>query len=247
MGRSAADVGSLRETLFNILAPRIQGARLLDVYAGTGAVALEALSRGAAQAVCIESDRRAQALIAENRGRIGEDLRCMIVRDDARRVLRSPVPGGPFDIVFLDPPYRPRSAVGGAGRGGRSTGRRRRADPRARIATTLAPARRSGSTADRPGGGQHAGFLPMSTATRIAVCPGSFDPLTMGHVDIIERAARLFDRVIVAVLVNRDKTPLFNLEERVEIIREVFVEQSNVGSIPSRGCWSTTPNRSTPR
>jgi 16S rRNA (guanine966-N2)-methyltransferase len=50
----------LRETLFNILAPRIQGARVLDVYAGTGAVALEALSRGAAQAVCIESDRRAR-------------------------------------------------------------------------------------------------------------------------------------------------------------------------------------------
>ncbi len=103
----------LRETLFNILAPRIQGARVLDVYAGTGAVALEALSRGAAQAVCIESDRRAQALIADNRGRIGEDARCMIVRDDARRALRSPVPGGPFDIVFLDPPYdlEPLSAV----------------------------------------------------------------------------------------------------------------------------------------
>jgi 16S rRNA (guanine966-N2)-methyltransferase len=114
----------LRETLFNILAPRIQGARLLDVYAGTGAVALEALSRGAAQAVCIESDRRAQALIAENRGRIGEDLRCMIVRDDARRVLRSPVPGGPFDIVFLDPPYDldPLSAVLAAAAGQRADG-----------------------------------------------------------------------------------------------------------------------------
>ena len=51
----------------------------------------------------------------------------------------------------------------------------------------------------------------MSTATRIAVCPGSFDPLTMGHVDIIERAARLFDRVIVAVLINQEKKPLFSL------------------------------------
>ena len=95
----------LRETLFNILAPRIQGARVLDVYSGTGAVALEALSRGAVQAVCVESDRRAQALIAENRGRVGEDARCMIVRDDARHALRSPVHGGPFEIVFLDPPY----------------------------------------------------------------------------------------------------------------------------------------------
>ena len=68
----------------------------------------------------------------------------------------------------------------------------------------------------------------MTTATRIAVCPGSFDPLTMGHVDIIERAARLFDRVIVAVLINQEKKPLFSLAERVEIIREVFAAHPNV-------------------
>jgi len=95
----------LRETLFNILAPRVPGARVLVVYAGTGAVALEALSRGAALAVCVEQDRRARALIEENRTRVGEEGRCMIVSGDARRALLSPIPGGPFDIVFLDPPY----------------------------------------------------------------------------------------------------------------------------------------------
>lgn len=95
----------LRETLFNILSPRLAGARVVDLYAGTGAVALEALSRGAAHAVCVESDRRAQALIEENRARLGEEARCMIVRDGAARALRAPIPGGPFDIVFLDPPY----------------------------------------------------------------------------------------------------------------------------------------------
>lgn len=95
----------LRETLFNILAPRLPGARVLDLYAGTGAVALEALSRGAAHAVCVESNRRAQALIEENRARLGEEARCMIVGDGAERALRAPIPGGPFDIVFLDPPY----------------------------------------------------------------------------------------------------------------------------------------------
>ena len=95
----------LRETLFNILAPRVRGARVLDAYAGTGAIALEALSRGAELAVCVEQHRRAQALIEENRARVGEDARCMIVGGDARRVLQSPMAGGPFDIVFLDPPY----------------------------------------------------------------------------------------------------------------------------------------------
>src|ERR1700748_3572028 len=56
----------LRETLFNILAPRIQGARVLDGYAGTGAVGIEAISRGAAHVTFVESDRRAAALIAAN-------------------------------------------------------------------------------------------------------------------------------------------------------------------------------------
>ena len=95
----------LRETLFNILAPRIAGARVLDVYAGTGAVALEALSRGAAGAVCIERDRRAVALIEANRATLREEGRCMIVRDDARNALDTPVAGGPFDVIVLDPPY----------------------------------------------------------------------------------------------------------------------------------------------
>jgi 16S rRNA (guanine(966)-N(2))-methyltransferase RsmD len=95
----------LRETLFNILAPRIADARLLEVFAGTGAIALEALSRGAQSATCVESDRRAAGLIAENAAVCGETNRCVIIRDVAERALRRPLPGGPFDIVVLDPPY----------------------------------------------------------------------------------------------------------------------------------------------
>jgi pantetheine-phosphate adenylyltransferase len=67
-----------------------------------------------------------------------------------------------------------------------------------------------------------------ATSGRTAVCPGSFDPLTMGHVDIIERASRLYDRVVVAVLVNADKRPWFSLDERVAIIEEVFAGRANV-------------------
>ena len=65
----------------------------------------------------------------------------------------------------------------------------------------------------------------MST---LAVYPGSFDPLTNGHVDIIERGARLFDRIIVAMLVNAEKSPMFTMAERVEIAREVFKNHPNV-------------------
>jgi pantetheine-phosphate adenylyltransferase len=65
----------------------------------------------------------------------------------------------------------------------------------------------------------------MST---LAIYPGSFDPLTNGHVDIILRGARLFDRIIVAILVNAEKSPLFSMEERVEILRAVFKDQRSV-------------------
>ena len=65
----------------------------------------------------------------------------------------------------------------------------------------------------------------MST---LAVYPGSFDPLTNGHVDIITRGARLFDRIIVAILVNAEKAPLFTMAERLEIAREVFNDLPNV-------------------
>ena len=65
----------------------------------------------------------------------------------------------------------------------------------------------------------------MST---LAVYPGSFDPLTNGHVDIITRGARLFDRIVVAILVNAEKNPLFTMDERVDIARAVFKAHPNV-------------------
>ncbi len=62
----------------------------------------------------------------------------------------------------------------------------------------------------------------------LAVYPGSFDPLTNGHVDIISRGVRLFDRIVVAILVNAEKTPLFTTGERVDIARSVFQQHPNV-------------------
>jgi pantetheine-phosphate adenylyltransferase len=67
-----------------------------------------------------------------------------------------------------------------------------------------------------------------NTLPHVAVFPGSFDPLTNGHVDIIERGRYIFDKVIVSVLVNRDKSPLFTIDERVAMIREVFRDHEEV-------------------
>ncbi len=63
---------------------------------------------------------------------------------------------------------------------------------------------------------------------RVAVYPGSFDPVTLGHIDIIQRTAKMFDKVIIGVLKNRSKSPLFTAEERVELLKEVTADIPNV-------------------
>ena len=109
----------LRETLFNIVASRIGGARVMDVYAGTGAVGIEALSRGAAHVTFVEQDRRAARLIGENLGVCGVKADYTIEVGDAVTVLRRLVSGPVFDLIWLDPPYdlaNVGDALGAAGR-----------------------------------------------------------------------------------------------------------------------------------
>jgi 16S rRNA (guanine966-N2)-methyltransferase len=91
----------LRETLFDILAPRIAGATFLDAYAGTGAVGIEALSRGARHAYFLERDRGALAVLRENLAALGLEARATVIPG---RVLIT-LPQCRADLVFLDPPY----------------------------------------------------------------------------------------------------------------------------------------------
>jgi len=101
----------VRETLFNWLQPALPGARVLDLFAGSGALGLEAVSRGAREAVLVERDARLAASLRETVARLqaGDDIR--IAQADALAWLRASVPFdvapfiGAFDIVFVDPPY----------------------------------------------------------------------------------------------------------------------------------------------
>jgi len=91
----------LRETLFDILAPRIEGAVFLDAYAGTGAVGIEALSRGAVRAIFLERSRAAATVVRENLATLGLAGRATVEQSAAVAALAR----HPADIVFLDPPY----------------------------------------------------------------------------------------------------------------------------------------------
>ena len=94
----------VREALFSSLAPVVPGARVLDLFAGSGALGIEALSRGAARATLVERDRRAAAVAERNLARTGLADRGWLVRADAGVFAGRPE-GGPFDLVLADPPY----------------------------------------------------------------------------------------------------------------------------------------------
>ena len=98
----------LRETLFNILAPRIEGVRFLDLCAGSGAVGIEALSRGAAHVTFVDRSRKMCALIAANLAAFSvEEAETEVVTDEATEFLRryAKKEAKLFDIIFFDPPY----------------------------------------------------------------------------------------------------------------------------------------------
>lgn len=101
-----------REALFSSLDARVgklDGLRFLDVYAGSGAVGLEARSRGATAVTLIESDRATAALIRHNARTLGLDA-VTVLTGKAERLGTEPVPGDPFDVAFFDPPYSLPSA-----------------------------------------------------------------------------------------------------------------------------------------
>ena len=106
-------MAKVRESLFSILSARLtwDGLRVLDLFAGSGSLAFEAVSRGAASAHLVELDDKACRCIAQNISRLGLQDKAFLVRENVPRLLRR-VKGadrnltGPFDLVFLDPPYR---------------------------------------------------------------------------------------------------------------------------------------------
>ncbi len=220
----------VRESLFNSLGQFFDGGSVLDLYAGTGALGIEALSRGFGRAVFVERDREARTVIHENLRRTRFEDRGEVIGGDVLAVLgvlerRE----SPFDLIFMDPPYRIAAAeVGGILHRLRSL-----LTPGGRVVIESGEAPgevaggRKGDT--RRFGGTFITTLGRSELTMIvAVCPGSFDPVTTGHLDVIRRACKIFDHVVVAVGANRKKRARLSAVERARLIEKVTAEIDNV-------------------
>lgn len=95
----------VREALFSSLGARVVGASVLDAFAGSGALGLEARSRGAARVTCVEQDRRALTVLRRNVATVGLDGVDVVAGDVVRLLRDGRLPGAPFDLVLLDPPY----------------------------------------------------------------------------------------------------------------------------------------------
>ena len=220
----------VREAIFNSLGQFFDGGEVLDLYAGTGAMGIEALSRGCERATFLERNRQAARAIRENLGRAGFEEKGEVLRRDVAEALgRLLSEGRKFHLIFVDPPYRiPPREIGKVlerladllAPGGHIVVES--AEPPAQTTENL-----KGSS--RRYGGTIVTFLERFGHTmNFAICPGSFDPVTDGHLDIIRRAAKIFDHVVVAVGRNLSKKPRLPAEERARLIEKVTAEFENV-------------------
>jgi pantetheine-phosphate adenylyltransferase/16S rRNA (guanine(966)-N(2))-methyltransferase RsmD len=221
----------VRESVFNALGQFFDGGDVLDLYAGTGALGIEALSRGCERAVFVEKDGRAVATIRENLRRARLADRAEVVRDDVGRALeRMLTDGRAFNLIFADPPYR----IATTEVGGLVSRLRALLAPGGRVVIESGEAPQQGTKRGKKGvarryGGTFVTILGRSELTMIvAICPGSFDPITTGHVDIIRRASGIFDHVVVAVGSNLRKRPRLPAAERARLIEKVTGGFENV-------------------
>jgi pantetheine-phosphate adenylyltransferase/16S rRNA (guanine(966)-N(2))-methyltransferase RsmD len=219
----------VRESLFNTLGQFFEGGSVLDLYAGTGALGIEALSRGSGPAVFVERDRRARTVILENLQRTGFAERAEVIGGEVEAVLGKLIARGErFDLIFADPPYRIAAEVGGILHRLRSL-----LVPGGRVVIESgeAPVEGAGGKkgVTRRYGGTFVSILGRSELTMIvAVCPGSFDPVTTGHLDVIRRAAKIFDHVVVAVGSNRHKQARLPAVERARLLEKVTADMESV-------------------
>lgn len=216
----------IKETVFNILQWQVEGARVLDLFAGSGALGIECLSRGAEEVVFVDRDPSSAALIKQNLKGMEGNFR--VVVSDFMGVVRSGE--SKFDLVFIDPPYK-------SGLGKLAVDAVLDCDRLAQGGTVVYEhsselpyecCREDILTRTKQMGSVTVDFIRRK---RIGLVTGTFDPVTKGHMAVIEEALRIFDEVVVAVLVNPEKECMFTPEERVSILNAALSDKKNVKTL----------------
>lgn len=218
----------IKETVFNILQWDVEGARVLDLFAGSGALGIECLSRGAAEVVFADKSPASVALIRQNLKGIEGSYR--VLTADFTGVLRSGE--DKFDLIFIDPPYKSGLGelavdaafdLGRVAEGGTVVYEHSYELP-------FKCAREDIKVRTKVMGSVTVEFIRKKTTGLVT---GTFDPVTKGHMEVIEEALRLFDEVVVAVLVNPEKKCMFTPEERLALLNAALSDNTRVKTLYS--------------
>lgn len=218
----------IKETVFNILQWDVEGARVLDLFAGSGALGIECLSRGAAEVVFADKSPASVALIRQNLKGIEGSYR--VLTADFTGVLRSGE--DKFDLIFIDPPYKSGLGelavdaafdLGRVAEGGTVVYEHSSELP-------FKCAREDIKVRTKVMGSVTVEFIRKKTTGLVT---GTFDPVTKGHMEVIEEALRLFDEVVVAVLVNPEKKCMFTPEERLALLNAALSGNTRVKTLYS--------------
>lgn len=219
----------VKETIFNILQWNIAGAYVLDLFAGSGALGIECLSRGAKEVVFVDKNRDSVALVKENLKDI--DGQFSVVPSDFLSALRT-LKNYRFDLVFIDPPYASKLgelAVDAVIRHGLlSKNGIIVYEHSSDLKFTLK--NEEYKTRTKAMGSVTVEFISKKT---VGLVTGSFDPITVGHKALIKLAAEKFDKVIVACLVNPEKKYRFDSAARLAMVEASISELSNVSALYS--------------
>ena len=229
----------VRETVFDWLTHlfgTFEGRDVLDMFAGSGAMGLEAASRGADHVDWLDIHRPGIAGIRQVLVRLGGDEHKKAYVADAFRFLQD-VPRC-YDVIFIDPPFgldmqvkAARAALNAL----KNEGLLYVESPEELLSdealASLGVVRvRSGSAGRQRHGGADSSVKEREEEQKMttAVYPGTFDPMTNGHVDLVRRASRIFEHVVVGVAESRKKRPLLSLDTRVRLARGLCGQFENV-------------------
>lgn len=213
-----------REGVFSVLQFEIEGKKFLDGFCGSGAVGIEALSRGAKEVVFVDSAKSSCELTTKNLKTVGETAR--VVNADCAKFLASAQER--FDVIFLDPPYKSddgKLALETIGKRGLLTEKGVLVYERGSVDNQLI----DGLFVEKRKKYGIAEFAFYRNADKkTCVFAGSFDPVSIGHVRIVERAREKYDNVIVALGVNENKKYTFDKFTRLKMLEAAFENMAGV-------------------